>query len=551
MRTHRLWLLAIAILIAVCSSGLHAQQISVSVNGETVQFAGTRPLTVQGRVLVPLRGVLEKMGAYVDWVPPSRTVIAQKGDTYVELPVGATTATVNGRQMALDVPATIIAGSTMVPLRFLGEALGADVRWEPATRTVIINTSGPSTPTPTPGALEITAFTHSATGWLLGGSELRVTMTGTPGGTATFEIPGVVNQVRMQEVSSGRYMATWVVPPNANLTVSGASLIGLLSKGGQQRLIQAGNPISIDTVAPRIGDRLPEPGSTVSQRQPSISAVLDDGTGSGIDVSSVQLQVNGASVTSAATVTTNFVSYRPPSDLPTGRNTVTLSLRDRAGNAVSERWDFTVRPASDVIKSFTHSSLSNLQPGDVVTVRMEAEPNGAANFSLVQNGQRIRTRQMTEVSSGIYEGEYTIRRDDILTGATIVGSFTTHSGQTYTTEGAGQVSGVPGQLTAPVITSPVQGATVSSPLVVSGTAPPNTQVRLKVDYATTVLGALRMTGTITEQMVDVGDNSRFRSDQINLGTLVKGKNTEYTITATTVGPTGSESEPAVITVAGS
>jgi hypothetical protein len=73
----------------------------------------------------------------------SHTVVATRGDTQIELPIGSHEAIVNGRRVTLDTPAETIGGSTMVPLRFVSEALGADVGWSDATQTVMIDTGGP------------------------------------------------------------------------------------------------------------------------------------------------------------------------------------------------------------------------------------------------------------------------------------------------------------------------------------------------------------------------------------------------------------------------
>jgi hypothetical protein len=128
-----------ALLVAAAAFGA-AQAISVTVDGNPVQFANVGPQYVNGRVLVPLRGVFEEMGAYVDWNASTRTVMASRGDTDVRLRIGDREAMVNGRRELLDVPAQIFRGSTMVPLRFISEALGADVQWADARREVMINT---------------------------------------------------------------------------------------------------------------------------------------------------------------------------------------------------------------------------------------------------------------------------------------------------------------------------------------------------------------------------------------------------------------------------
>ena len=549
-KTPHLCAVFLALAVLMTATPANSQAINVTVDGEAVQFEGTRPMSVSGRVLVPLRGVLEKMGALVGWVPETRTVVAEKGDTFIELPVGSTSARVNGRKVILDVPATIIGGSTMVPLRFLGEALGADVQWDAISRTVLIDTGADSGTNGTPPqVLRISSFSHNATTWLRAGSQLQVTMKGTAGGTASFEIPGVVDQTRMREDSPGSYSAIWTVPSTANLTVSGASVLGLLRSGAQERSDSRGNSRFHRYSRSEGEEHAACADSTVAQSQPSISAVLDDAVGSGIDEDSVKITVNDTDVTAQSTVTAGFVSYRPPNALTAGVKTVAISVRDKAGNAGSGKWNLTVRGATDVIKSFTYTALAGLQPGDVITVRMETEPGGTASFSLVRDEQKLRTVQMQEASSGVHTGEYTIRKDDNLTGASIVGSFT-KGGVTYTTQTPEQIAAPTGTLTPPVISSPKAGASVASPITVVGTAPASTKVQLKLEYATTVLGALRMTGVVTEQLVDVDKAGKFKTEPIALGTMIKGKNTEYTLTATTIGPGDKESKPTVATFKG-
>ena len=536
-------------LIILAASMAMAQQVNVTVDGVPVQFMGTKPLTQRGHVLVPLRGVLEKMGAFVEWVPATRTVIAQKGDLYVELPVGSRTATVNGKQVTLDVPAAVMAGSTMVPLRFLGEALGADVKWDAPSRTVVITSTGG---VPAPPQAQIVSFTHDAKGWLRAGSTIHVTLTGSSGGMASFEIPGVMESVKMTETSSGRYAGSWTIPATAKITVAGGALIGMLKAGGKEQLIQAGASVSIDTVAPKIFDRRPTVDSRVAQARPGISVVLDDGSGSGVNTSSVKMVVNGADVTDQATVTPSLVAYKPARDLPSGDVNVAVNIRDMAGNPASVTWKFAIRAASDAIKSFTHSNIANIQPGDVLTVNLQGENGGTASFSIVKGGQTLRQQSMRETSPGNYEGEYTIRRDDRLEGAVITGTLKTSAGEIFTTETEDTIGGnQTAVLKSPVIAQPVQGIAAKSPLTIKGTAAANSSVRLHISYVTTVLGMVQMKGAITEQMVDVDSKGNFTSQPVSLGTLVKGRNTEYTLTATTVDSSGEESAPTTVTFTGS
>lgn len=121
-------------------------QIVVTVNGQPVQFNAMPPQMVNGRVLVPLRGVFEQMGAYVHWTAATQTVDAQRGDTTVDLQIGNNTAEVNHRQVHMDVAPEIMSDTTLVPLRFISEALGADVDWDSARMTVAIRTNGGGAP---------------------------------------------------------------------------------------------------------------------------------------------------------------------------------------------------------------------------------------------------------------------------------------------------------------------------------------------------------------------------------------------------------------------
>jgi hypothetical protein len=123
--------------------------VRVFVDGDQVMF--DQPPIIQGsRVLVPLRGIFEKMGATVEWHPSTRTVLAARGNTLVELRIGSRIARVNDRPVQLDVPAMIVRGRTLVPLRFVSESLGGEVEYRADSRTVLISTTGAPTGQPPP-----------------------------------------------------------------------------------------------------------------------------------------------------------------------------------------------------------------------------------------------------------------------------------------------------------------------------------------------------------------------------------------------------------------
>lgn len=111
--------------------------IKVTIDG-TAQSFEQPPVIIEGSTLVPLRAIFEKLGATIDWNEKEQSVTAKKGTTMVYLKIGDKNVTVGGSAKTLEVPAQIVNGHTMVPVRFIGEALGAEVKWEPSSQTVII-----------------------------------------------------------------------------------------------------------------------------------------------------------------------------------------------------------------------------------------------------------------------------------------------------------------------------------------------------------------------------------------------------------------------------
>lgn len=109
----------------------------IKVNGENLQM-DVAPLIENGRTLVPMRAIFETLGAVVSWNPAAQKVTAVKGTMEISLVIGGA-AVVNGQTVQLDVPAKIVQGRTVVPLRFISESLGARVQWLGESRTVLIN----------------------------------------------------------------------------------------------------------------------------------------------------------------------------------------------------------------------------------------------------------------------------------------------------------------------------------------------------------------------------------------------------------------------------
>jgi hypothetical protein len=115
------------------------EPISVELDGLPVEF-DVPPLLTEGRTLVPFRLLAEALRCRVEWNEANLCVTAVNpySSRTVDLWIGQTDARVNGELRALDVPAEIVDGRTLVPLRFFGEALGAAVVWDGPTRSIDI-----------------------------------------------------------------------------------------------------------------------------------------------------------------------------------------------------------------------------------------------------------------------------------------------------------------------------------------------------------------------------------------------------------------------------
>ncbi|MCR4442624.1 MAG: copper amine oxidase N-terminal domain-containing protein [Peptococcaceae bacterium] len=112
-------------------------QASASIDGRPVGL-DVAPVIVNGRTMVPLRFVGEAFGALFSWDEKSRRVTCSLDDTTIELFIDRKTALANGKNVSLDAAPFIAGGRTMVPLRFIGEHMGASLEWDPESKTAAV-----------------------------------------------------------------------------------------------------------------------------------------------------------------------------------------------------------------------------------------------------------------------------------------------------------------------------------------------------------------------------------------------------------------------------
>ncbi|MEW9701945.1 phosphate/phosphite/phosphonate ABC transporter substrate-binding protein [Paenibacillus sp. SI8] len=127
-----------------CSNGRmvmadNDHKASIIVDNQTLSFE-VPPVNNQGTVMVPMRPVFEALHADVTWNEEDQKVIAEKEGVSVQLILGSPFAYINGRAFVLSSSPYISNGNTMVPVRFISEALGAQVSWNPIDQRVMIIT---------------------------------------------------------------------------------------------------------------------------------------------------------------------------------------------------------------------------------------------------------------------------------------------------------------------------------------------------------------------------------------------------------------------------
>lgn len=127
-----------------------AKDVNIVIDGEELNL-DVAPQIIDGRVMVPIRGVLENLGALVKWDDETQTVSARKSSKTVSLEIGSNDVTLDKGETnddgsaktettQTDVAAQLVSDRTLVPLRVISEAMGYIVDWNDETYTVSITT---------------------------------------------------------------------------------------------------------------------------------------------------------------------------------------------------------------------------------------------------------------------------------------------------------------------------------------------------------------------------------------------------------------------------
>lgn len=285
-----------------------APMIAVTVDGNSIPLTQP-PISYHGRVMVPLRGIFENLGASVVYDPATRTINATRGNQEITLTMGSQEANINGQTQFMDVPPLMIGGRMLVPLRFVSQALGTQVSWDAYTHTVNIvsltggaNLSLPPSATYNPNNPNYTGTYPTNIGNFIQriavspqtaslGQSVTITMIGTPGGSAVTTIAG--NSAAMTEISPGTYQAAYLVTSYMQGRYNDVSVRLSLANGQNQTVTDSAAlyvspnamtgsvPLSVGSISNglRVGQRftvngMTTPNATVTMRLMAPNGIL-------------------------------------------------------------------------------------------------------------------------------------------------------------------------------------------------------------------------------------------------------------------------------------
>lgn len=132
---------AVLIIVGILSFSavLADNNITVEIDGNKLE-TDVAPIIINNRTMMPLRAVFEALDSKVDWDENLRKITATKNDVIITLTVDSEKASIGTEEVTLDSVPVIIEGRTLVPVRFICEAMGCMVDWDGEKRLVLIKT---------------------------------------------------------------------------------------------------------------------------------------------------------------------------------------------------------------------------------------------------------------------------------------------------------------------------------------------------------------------------------------------------------------------------
>lgn len=217
------------IFLAIMLLAVSVSAVDLYIDTDRIE-TDTPPTVVDGRTLVPVRAIFEALDATVEWDQSTKTATGTRGGTTVVIQINNTTAYVDGKAKKLDVPAQLVNNRTMVPARFISEALGCDVTWNQTTQTAAVADT-------------------------LKGQKIYVTKTG-----KKYHYSSTCNGGTYYEATLAEAMGRGLTPCEKCVTTDGTSNISQGAAGSELYTIVNGNVPYFDT-----SDYTTEPFETYSE----------------------------------------------------------------------------------------------------------------------------------------------------------------------------------------------------------------------------------------------------------------------------------------------
>jgi len=336
------------------------------------------------------------------------------------------------------------------------------------------------------------------------------------------------------------------------------------------------SPLVTPAIAQRVTDVNPGIDTTDVTPDSSISGLFAE---SPVDPNAVQIFLNDTDVTAQSTITPNFFSYKPTSDLPAGENTVRVVYPGSNDQQRTVRWTFSVQPPQTALEvdSVTHNAASEaLGSGATLLVTINGTP-GAQGSVLLVTGPEARELTAEEVSPGVYVATLPVAADDNFDDGVAIGQLSgsgevlnaaapqpvqlsgssaaatdpeVESEDTAASDsdsGTSETAAAPdADLPRPSFTSHSNGDRVSGGFTLVGETEPNATVEVQTSATRAALGGFVNIGTenLVDTEVQADDSGRF---SVQIPSVPTGSGTQYAVEAVTISD-GARSETTRLTL---
>lgn len=116
-----------------------AKEVKIEIDGKEMVPKDMPAVIIDGRTMLPMRQIAQELGCEVNWNEAAQQIYVMRGSDIIVFTVNSKAGYENGKEFTMDVPATIVNDRTMLPVRALADALHLNIKWDDPNRTVIIN----------------------------------------------------------------------------------------------------------------------------------------------------------------------------------------------------------------------------------------------------------------------------------------------------------------------------------------------------------------------------------------------------------------------------